>query len=130
MNTHPDEKAVQDLLTAYANAVNAGDIKSISSFYTSDGLLMADGVRTFTRRNLEKKGGNYLKKAEFHLDLTINDVKIDGSYAFVQTTAETNSRETRSGQKNSKTSRDLFVLQKEQQSWKIYCYMFNNVNQQ
>jgi hypothetical protein len=91
---------------------------------------MPDYTQTLTKSDLLQKGRSYLSKTRFHISYAIQDVTLKDEYAFVQATAQTRTVNPHTNTEVSKTSRDLFVLRKEQNEWKIFRYMFNNVKGQ
>jgi len=131
MSTQEEKQAILNLLTEYDNALNSANIALIPSFYAEDGLFMPDGMQELSRNDLQKKNHeSYLKKVQFRIDFTIADIIIDGRYAFVQAIAKANSRNLETDKVSAKTSRDLFILRKDQDKWKIFRYIFNNVKEQ
>jgi|GEM_PF-507959 len=131
MSTQEEKQAILNLLTEYDNALNSANIALIPSFYAEDGMFMPDGMQELSRSDLQKKNHeSYLKKVQFRIDFTIADIIIDGRYAFVQAIAKANSRNLETDKVSAKTSRDLFILRKDQDKWKIFRYIFNNVKEQ
>jgi len=131
MSTQEEKQAILNLLTEYDNSLNSANIALIPSFYAEDGLFMPDGMQELSRNDLQKKNHeSYLKKVQFRIDFTIADIIIDGRYAFVQAIAKANSRNLETDKVSAKTSRDLFILRKDQDKWKIFRYIFNNVKEQ
>ena len=126
MNTQEEKQAILNLLTKFDNALNSGDSVSIPYFYTEDGLFMPQGMRAFSRTDLKKRNDeSFFNKVRFQIDFTIKDIVVDGRYAFVQAAAKTNTKDLTTGKQSAKTSRDLFILRKDQEEWKIYLYMFS-----
>lgn len=115
------------LVSGYAAAINAANVDLIAAFYTADAVFMPDHTQTLTKSDLLKKGSAFLSKTRFHINYSIQHVTLKDEYAFVQATAQTRTVNPHTHTEVAKTSRDLFVLQKEQNEWKIFRYMFNNV---
>jgi len=131
MSIQEEKKAIVSLLTKYDHALNSADSVSIPYFYTKDGLFMPQGMKAFSRADLEKQNNeSFFNKVSFQIDFTIKDIVVDGHYAFAQAMAKTNTQDLATGKESAKTSRDLFIFRKDQEEWKIYLYMFNNVKAQ
>lgn len=118
------------LVSEYAAALNAANVDLIPAFYTADAVFMPDYSQTFIKSDLLQKGRSYLSKTRFHISYAIQDITLKDDYAFVQATAQTRTVNPHTNTEVFKTSRDLFVLRKEQNEWKIFRYMFNNVKGQ
>lgn len=125
MNTQPDKAAVENLLTAYANAINSANTALIPSFYTEDGRLMPEDSKDLTKEDLVKRSQKFFKQVRFQINYAAPDTIIDGDYAFVQTTAKTTTTSLETSKVEDRTSRDFFVLRKEKEDWKIFRYVFN-----
>lgn len=125
MNTQPDKTAVENLLTAYAKAINSANTGLIPSFYTEDGRLMPEDSKDLTKEDLVKRSQKFFKQVRFQMNYAAPDTIIDGDYAFVQTTAKTTTTSLETSKVEDRTSRDFFVLRKEKEDWKIFRYVFN-----
>lgn len=125
-----ENKQAEELVGEYAAALNAAKIDMIPSFYTADAVFMPDNSRKLTKADLLKSSQTFLKKSHFKITYSILDIAVTGEYAFVQATAQTNTVNPGTNQGVTKTSQDFFVLRQEQQEWKIFRYMFNNVKEQ
>jgi ketosteroid isomerase-like protein len=56
MNVQQELVAAENLVTEYAEAVNAADRHKIASLYSEDGLFMPAGMRSLTKDDITKKG--------------------------------------------------------------------------
>lgn len=130
MSTQTEKEAVKRLIDTYAQALNAADSVSIPQFYTIDGQFIPEGTKLTPARELKAKGEGYFKEADFHIDYSIQSIVMDGGYAFVNATAKTASTNHKTKREASHISQDFFVLRKEQEEWKIFRYLFNNVVEQ
>jgi uncharacterized protein (TIGR02246 family) len=127
MNTQNELTAVTALIQAYADTLNSGNARAIGSYYATDGAILPNGYKTIKKEQLEHVSGDYLRKANFTIDLRTESISIDGDYAFVDSVA-TASSTAADGTLQTKTSRDLFILRKKADEWKIYRYIFNDMN--
>lgn len=121
---------VENLVKEYAAALNAGNTGLIPTFYTEDGVFMPENTRSLIKSDLLNKSKGFFQKCRFQISYSIQEVVVKGENAFVQAIAQTDTVNPQSNQKISKTSQDFFVLRKEQNDWKIFRYIFNNVKVQ
>ncbi|MCC9138488.1 YybH family protein [Pontibacter silvestris] len=130
MNIQNGKTAAESLITSYAKALSSADAASIPTFYTEDGRFLPNGFRALTSADLSKRSKSYLEKGQFHIEFNVQDIAIDGQFAFVEAVAQTRSVDVATGGALTHVSRDFFVLRKEQEEWKIFRYTFNNVKEQ
>lgn len=126
MNAQIEKITVEKLIYAYAEAVNEGNRQAISAFYTQDGLLIPDGFKPVSQG---KSTGKYFTKTGVQIGFTINDVVVEGTYAFVEARAKTILTDLGSNRALNKNTRDLFILKNTEGYWKIYRYIFNSESQ-
>jgi uncharacterized protein (TIGR02246 family) len=122
-------QAARELLALYAEALNSANTALLPALYTADGVFMPDGVAALPARALLRKGQRFFAKTRFHISYEVKTVAVDGEYAFVQATARTATTQLATGQEAMRTSQDFFVLQQQDQGWKIFCYIFNSVRE-
>jgi ketosteroid isomerase-like protein len=128
MNTDKEKHAIEKLIAHYAETLNAAKTDLIPSFYTKDSQFMPDHMKTFSGHDLhDKKNSIFLKKVSFHIDYSINDIVVDGRFAFSQALAKATIIDLATNKQSTKITRDFFVLRKDEVQWKIYRYIFNNV---
>lgn len=121
-----ERTAVERLLTKYGQALNLADASAIPSFYTKDGQFMPEGLKITPVSELKGRGESFFKKVRLKVDYSIQDMVVDGGYAFVQANARTVATDLNANQ-GPHFSRDFFVLRKEQEEWKIFRYLFHNI---
>ncbi len=130
MDTQQERQAIEALLNGYAEAITAGNGNLIPGYYSQAAIFMPEGRKTLSRNDLERDKTNLFKKTAYSIGFSVQNITIDGSYAFVEATAQTTTTVLESGDRSAKASQDLFVLSKELNDWKIFRYMFNNVKEQ
>ncbi|RZJ87773.1 MAG: hypothetical protein EOO20_15285 [Chryseobacterium sp.] len=121
------EKQIKVLLDGFAGALNSADSESLPTYFAANAQFMPEGRNTITKLSDLTNSSKYLKDNFFKIGYTIENLEIDGDFAFVSAVASTSQIEVASKLAVNKTSRDLFVLKKISEDWKIYRYMFNNV---
>ena len=126
MSAQNETKTITKFLNDYAEVLNSGDAKAVGNFYANNGAILPNGYRTITRKKLDAASGEFLGKNKFSIEYKIENISISGENAFVESLATTSI--SAAGQSPlPKTSRDLFILQKDQATWKIYRYIFNDI---
>lgn len=122
-----DKTAIKTLITgSYAKAINASDAAAAADNYTPDAVLMAPDTPTM-------KGAASIKStyqavfADITLNLafTIDDVVVDGEYGYVRSHSTGTTLIKASGQTIPSDYREIFVVKKVNDKWKIAWYNYN-----
>ncbi len=122
------KEVILEIVHDYAKTINRSKIEAILSFYTDDALFMPENYKTITVRKLKNKNFNeFLEKDDFSMEYSDVEVVVDREFAFVTAIAKTSTKNKKSEETVEKTSRDFFVFKKEENQWKIYRYIFNNL---
>lgn len=126
MKTQIEKSSVEQLISAYAEAVNTGNREAIAAFYTEDGLLIPEGFKPVPQG---KSRGKYFTQAEVNIGFSVKEIIIEGAYAFVEAAAKTKVSDPSSNRQTKKSTRDLFILKNIEGAWRIYRYLFNSEKQ-
>jgi ketosteroid isomerase-like protein len=126
MDAQIEKITVEKLINAYSEALNEGNRQAISAFYTQDGLLIPDGFKPVPQGKIT---GKYFTNTGVQIGFTVNDVVVEGTYAFVEARAKTTLTDLGSKSALNKNTRDLFILKNTEGRWKIYRYIFNSESQ-
>jgi ketosteroid isomerase-like protein len=118
---------IKEDIQNFASALNAGDIKRVLSFYSDEGIFMPEGFRTLKKNEIGKSRSKFLAEKKFNIEYENLNITINENYAFVEAIAKTSENHLKNLSKIQKTSRDFFVLHREDHYWKILRYIFNNV---
>ncbi len=126
---HPTEKAaIETLLYAYRDALNASDAQKVLSLYTTDGVFMPSNAPSAVGTQAVKASYDFVfKTIQLHIAFYIDEIIIDGTHAYARTTSKGTTRIHASGETLPEENRELFVLQKVNGQWKIARYMFNKM---
>lgn len=127
MQPRSQPHAARQVLAQYAEALNSANPALLPTLYTADGVFMPDGRAPLPAGALPGKGARFFAHSRLRISYAAAEVTVDGDYAFVQATAHTATTNLATGQETARTSRDFFVLRREDQDWKIYRYLFNSV---
>lgn len=104
------------------------DRKQISTFYATDGLFLPNNFPTINRDQLNKAKGSFLKNRKFKVNFNVSEVVLKDNFAFVQAIAKATTTQLGDDVSMTVVSRDLFVLSKANNEWKIFRYMFNDLS--
>jgi len=123
-----EKKAIEKLLSSYFVALNASDVNKMSQLFTQSGVVMAPSAPTSIGQEQIKRGLEMgLKNIELNLELLIDEIIVSGDYAFLRSTSKGTVLIRATGETVPSENRELFVLQKENGSWKIARYMFQRM---
>jgi ketosteroid isomerase-like protein len=125
-----EKSAAEKLLADYASALNAANSEIIPKFFTPDGVFMPENNRPIKAARLGERSKTFLRNSHFQISYDVQDIEVNGEYAFVQAVAQTKTFDVGNNRETSQISQDFFVLRKEQEDWKIFRYLFNNVKEQ
>ena len=128
MNTSNDEAAIKDLLFKYRDALNASSVDQVLPLYTTDGVFMPTGFPTAV--GTEQLRGAYagaFSMIKLNIEFFIDEIEVDGDHAFARTTSRGTTLIHATGQSVPEENRELFVLHRNNGTWKIARYMFNKM---
>ncbi len=126
-----DETAISDVLMAYEEALNAGNVPSIMRLYAEDGVFMP-------QHSPSQVGADVVQAAYERVFTTINlSVEFDvveivltaPDWAFARTNSVGTVTVQANGAKLSEANQELFILHKQPDgAWKIARYAFSTTN--
>jgi uncharacterized protein (TIGR02246 family) len=126
MNTTTEKKAIEKMLFSYRDALNTSDVSKVLTLYTKDGMFMPTNAPT--AKGQEQLKGSYefvFKTIQLHIEFFIEEIVVNGDYAYAVTNSKGTTLIHANGQTVPEENRELFVLAKEDEQWKISRYMFN-----
>ncbi len=128
MENVPEKNAIEKLLFSYRDALNASDTGKVLSLYTADGVFMPSNAPTSVGHEQVKTAYDFVfKSIQLKIEFFIDEIKIQGDFAFARTTSKGATLIHATGQTVPEENRELFVLRKENGLWKIDRYMFNKM---
>src|SRR5258705_11235338 len=121
-----EKRAIENLLFSYRDALNASDVSKVLSLYTAQGVFMPANAPTSVGQE-QIKGAYELvfKNVQINIEFFIDEITVTGDFAFLRTTSKGTSLIRDNGQTVPEENRELFVLLKENGTWRIARYMFN-----
>jgi len=123
-----EKQEIKNLLFAYRDALNASDANKVLPLYTEDGIFMPSGAPTAI--GTEQLKGTYrfvFSNIKLSIEFNIDEIIVNGDYAFARTTSKGTTLIRATKKTIPEENRELFILQKENGSWKIDRYMFNKM---
>ncbi len=123
-----EKQAIQNLLFTYRDALNASDVSKVQPLYTEDGIFMPSGAPTSIGTEQVKGAYEFVfSSIKLSIEFYIDEITVNGDYAFARTTSKGTTLIHATGETVPEENRELFILQKENGSWKIDRYMFNKM---
>ena len=128
MTIATEKNAIENLLFAYRDALNASDASQVLPLYTQDGVFMPSGAPTTLGQEQVRAAYEFVfSNIQLNIEFSIDEVSVNGDYAFARTTSKGTTLVHASGETVPEENRELFVLQKEDGAWKIARDMFNKM---
>ena len=123
-----EKQEIKTLLFAYRDALNASDVSAVLSLYTEDAVFMPSGAPTSVSTEQVKGAYEFVfSSITLSIEFYIDEIAVNGEYAFARTTSKGSTLIHATGETVPEENRELFILQKENGSWKIDRYMFNKM---
>ncbi len=124
-----EKQEIKNLLFTYRDALNASDVSKVLPLYTEDGIFMPSGAPTSIGTEQVKGAYEFVfSNIKLSIEFYIDEITVSGEYAFARTTSKGSTLIHATGETVPEENRELFILQKENGSWKIDRYMFNKMN--
>ncbi len=128
MEQTTEKTAIEKLLFSYRDALNVSDVNKVLPLYTADGVFMPSNAPSAIGQEQVKASYEFVfKTIQLKIDFFIDEIVINGDYAFARTTSKGTTLIHANGQTVPEENRELFVLQKISGQWKISRYMFNKM---
>lgn len=128
MEQTTEKTAIEKLLFSYRDALNESDVNKVLPLYTADGIFMPSNAPSAIGQEQVKASYEFVfKTIQLKIEFFIDEIVINGDYAFARTTSKGTTLIHANGQTVPEENRELFVLQKVSGQWKISRYMFNKM---
>lgn len=120
-----DSTAIVNLINGtYRNALAALDTAAVTNAYTADGVVMGPGSPTAVGSEALATTYNAIFSAvKLDLNFHIDEMILGRQYAFVRSVSTGTA--TANGTSTREDNRELFVVKKENDDWKIARYIYN-----
>lgn len=128
INKSEDEKEIRQLLKSYRDALAESDPEKVTENYTADGVVMGPGSPTAIGEELSDTYAGIFSNVGLDLDFTVANMIIGEKYAVVQSTSDGTATVVATGDQAPEQNRELFIMEKEEGTWKIARYMYNKMD--
>ncbi len=126
--TKDDKIKVQQTVTEYFTALNAGDAAAITALFTPDGEVLPPNAPTASGSDAVRKTYDYVVATfAFALKVSIDKVTVLGDTAILtSTSAGTLTVRADGTVLRGQEFRETFILHRESDKWRIARYMYNS----
>ncbi len=128
MDNATEKKAIEQLIFTYRDALNASNTSKVLPLYTKNGVFMPSNAPTSVGQEQVKGAYDFVfKNIQLKIDFFIDEIEVHGDVAFARSISKGTTLIHANGQTVPEENRELFVLRKEDGSWKIDRYIFNKM---
>jgi uncharacterized protein (TIGR02246 family) len=122
-----DKSAIEKLILSLPESLKAADISKVLPLFTADAVVMPNNAPT-VKGSEQIKGlfENVFKKMTIDITYVIDEVVINGEYAYVRTHSKGNNVVLANGENVLVNNKELFVVHRDKGEWKITHYMGNH----
>lgn len=127
LSTMENEKMkIEALLSTYQDALNTSDAALAQSLYTKNGIFMPTEAPSAIGSDQILKSYEFIfTQIQLNIQFTIHEIVIENDLAFAVTESKGSTLIHAIGDEIPEANRELFVLQKVDEDWRIARYMFN-----
>ena len=124
MTNHEDQ--IRGLLATYERALNTSDATLASSCYTPDGIFMPTTLPTAEGPDMEGAYRQVFGAIRLDVSFTIDELQITSDHdAYALTRSNGTQTVLATGDQTPESNREVFLLRRIDNDWKIARYMFN-----
>jgi len=129
METLQNKSAIEHLLFAYRDALNASNVENVLALYGNAGIFMPSNAPTAQGTDQLRDAYAFVfNSIQLHIQFFIDEIEWLGDFAFARTTSKGTTLIRSTGQTVPEENRELFIFSREQGNWKIARYMFNKMS--
>ncbi len=129
VNTEEEKNAIEATLMNYEVVLNASDVDGILALYAEDGVFMPTEAPTAAGKEQVRAAYEHvLGSIKLDIAFTIDEIVQSGDFAFARTVSRGEVTILAEGVTPPEENRELFVLKKTGDDWKIARYMFNKMS--
>lgn len=129
-NTEKMEKLakqeIENLLMTYKGTLNTSNAEKATSLYAKDGIFMPTGAPSAIGKEQIKGAYDFVfSQIQLNIEFYIEEIKVENDFAFAVTSSKGETLIHATGTTIPEENRELFIFEKENDTWKIARYMFN-----
>jgi ketosteroid isomerase-like protein len=122
----PEQRGVYEVVHKYEQYLNAGNAEAIVDLFADKSVVQGNEVRTLATRDQKIKAYTAIFKThKFSTVFGYDAIDIDGNTAFVRTHHHVGATYLQDGKPVIDLNREVFVLRKQADGWKIVLYTYN-----
>ncbi|MBT8307712.1 MAG: nuclear transport factor 2 family protein [Maribacter sp.] len=130
INTETMEKLakreIESLLMIYKETLNTSNAEKATSLYTKDGIFMPSGAPSAIGKADIKGAYDFVfSQIQLNIEFYIEEITIENTMAYAVTSSKGSTLIHANGETIPEENRELFIFEKENDTWKIARYMFN-----
>ncbi len=124
-----DNTAIEATLKQYEAALNASDVDGVLALYTENGVFMPTEAPTAVGHDQVRATYEHVfGMIKLNIAFSIDEIVQHGDFAFARTVSRGEVTVLAEGVTLPEENRELFVLKKTGDDWKIARYMFNKMS--
>lgn len=117
---------IQALLATYETSLNSSDATLAASCYTTDGVFMPTTLPTASGSALSAAYRDIFAAIKLDVVFSIDELVVaSDELAYALTRSNGTQTVLANGATSAEANREVFILRKEDDAWKIARYMFN-----
>jgi uncharacterized protein (TIGR02246 family) len=125
-----EQEVIAGVLKAYEAALNASDVAQVEALYTPDGVFMPAGFPTAEGEDAVRASYTAIfGMIQLNVRFTIDEISVHGDWAIARTRSVGTVKVLATGTAAAEENRELFVLRRTGEGWKIARYLFNKPSQ-
>lgn len=125
-----DEEEIRKLITSkYRDALAESDSEAIKNTFASNGVVMPPSSATYRfSDSIKANYDNIFENFSLDLQFNIDEIVIEGDYGFIRSTSKGLAKINSTSETFTEVNRELFIVCKENNDWKIAFYMYNKIS--
>ncbi len=128
VNTIEEKNAIEATLKNYEAVLNASDVDGILALYAEDGVFMPTEAPTAAGKEQVRAAYEHVFGIiKLDIAFSVDEIVQSGDFAFARTLSSGEVTILAEGVTLPEENRELFVLKKTGNDWKIARYMFNKM---
>ena len=121
-----EQANIQQVINRYEAALNASDSEKVMELYGKSPVFMPQHAPAQVGRDAVKAAyENVFNTIKLDVKFTTHEVEVNGDNAWVRTSTDGKTRILDPDVVVTEGNNELFVLKKENSSWKIHRYLFS-----
>ncbi len=129
VNTMEETNAIEATLKNYEAVLNASDVDGVLALYAEDGVFMPTEAPTAAGKEQVRAAYEHVfGTIKLDIAFSIDEIFQYGDFAFARTLSRGEVTVLAEGVTLPEENRELFVLKKTGDDWKIARYMFNKMS--